>query len=368
MKTIAFHLNCLVQGGAERVVTNLANKFANEGYTVYVATEWYDENEYELDEKVTRIHVGLREEDEKKNRVTKFFLRIKYLKEFLRKYKPDVLVAFARRANYRALMAQKELGIPTVISIRIDPIGNYDFFSDFVQIRWLFPRAAGCVYQTAQQKEFFKPYLQEKSRIIMNPINPKFIGVEKPEHREKSVVNSARLVDFKNHAMLCRAFIRVHDKHPDYVLKIYGADNHDGTKETIEKIIADNKAENYILLMGGISNLEEELPKASVYAYSSDFEGMPNSLLEAMALGLPCISTDCPCGGPAAVIRHEENGLLIPVGDEDAMVSSINRLIEERDFAEKLGDEARNISKIASTDSIYRQWKEYLESIVDGAK
>ena len=244
MKTIAFHLNCLVQGGAERVVTNLANKFAEEGYKVYVATEWYDENEYELDQRVTRVHVGLKDTDEKKGRVTKFLLRVKYLKEFLKEYRPDVLVAFAHRANYRALMANKGFGIPTVISIRInpigfydsfsdkiDPIGNYDAFSESIQIRWLFPRAAGCVYQTAEQKAFFKPYLQDNSRIIMNPVNPKFVGVPEPEVKEKTVVNSARLADFKNHAMLCRAFIKVHEKHPDYKLKIYGTDTNDGTKE-----------------------------------------------------------------------------------------------------------------------------------------
>ena len=136
----------------------------------------------------------------------------------------------------------------------------------------------------------------------------------------------------------------------------------------VQKKIADNNAGEYILLMGGITNLEEELPKASIYAYSSDFEGMPNSLLEAMALGLPCISTDCPCGGPAMLIKHEENGLLIPVGDENAMVESINRLIEDRDFAEQLGKEARKVSEVAGIDGIYKQWKEYLESIVDGKK
>ena len=150
MKTIAFHLNCLGQGGAERVVSNLANQFAKEGYKVYVATEWQEDNEYPLLETVKRAHVGLRPEDEQKGRVIKFLLRVKYLKEFLKDKKPDVLVAFAHRANYRALMAQMGTGIPTVISIRINPIGYYDAFSDKVQIKWLFPKAAGCVFQTQE--------------------------------------------------------------------------------------------------------------------------------------------------------------------------------------------------------------------------
>ena len=367
MKSVAFHLNCLCQGGAERVVTNLANKFAQDGYKVYVATEWQDENEFKLDERVQRVHVGLREEDMNKNRVTKFLLRVKYLKEFVSKYNPDILVAFAHRANYRALMAAGNSKTPVVISIRINPIGYYDAFSDRIQIKWLFPKAAGCVYQTQEQKEYFKPYLQDNSRIIMNPVNPKYFGIPRPEKIEKAVVHHARLVDFKNQPMLVRAFLKVHEKHPDYVLRIYGPDSFDGTKEILEKLIADNHAGDYIFLMGPSDSLEKEIPKGEVYAYSSDYEGMPNSLLEAMAMGMPVVSTDCPCGGPRTVIQDGENGFLIPVGDEDALADRICRLIEDKDLAARFGENARKIEEIAGIDAIYRQWKEYLEKCVESA-
>lgn len=365
MKTIAFHLNCLVQGGAERVVSNLANQFAREGYKVYVATEWVDENEFVLDERVTRVHVGLREGDEKKNRITKFFLRVKYLKEFVKNYHPDVLIAFAQRANYRALMAAGKSDVPVVISIRTDPVGHYDAFSDKVQIKWLFPRAAGCVFQTTGQKEFFKPYLQDNSAIILNPVNPKYFGLKKPEKRDKAVVHHARLVDFKNQPMLCEAFIKVHEKHPDYVLKIYGPDSFDGTKEILDKIIADNHAEDYILLMGGSDELEKEIPKGEVYAFSSDWEGLPNSLLEAMAMGMPCVATDCPCGGPRTVMRDGENGLLVPIKNPDALAEGICKLIEDRELAERLGNEAAKIEQITNSEAVFIQWRDYLEKIID---
>ncbi len=368
LKTIAFHLNCLCQGGAERVVSNLANRFAQEGYKVYVATEWYDENEFELDERVTRVHVGLRDEDDNKGRVTKFLLRVKYLKEFVKKYKPDVLVAFAHRANYRALMAAGNSNMPVVISVRIDPVGNYDAFSDKIQIKWLFPKAAGCVFQTEDQKAFFKPYLQDNSVIIVNPINSKYFGVPRPINPERAFFHHARLFYFNNQPMLCRAFIKVHQKHPDYVLKIYGPDSFDGTKEILEKLIADNNAGDYIFLMGGCNTLEKEIPKGEVYAYSSDYEGMPNSLLEAMAMGMPVVATDCPCGGPRAVIRDGENGLLVPIKDEDALANGINRLIEDKEFAERLGKEAAKIKETASTDAIFEQWRDYLEKIVEKTK
>ncbi len=368
MKRIAFHLNCLARGGAERVVSNLANQFSAQGYEVYIATEWQEDNEYPVDSKVHRVHVGLRDEDEKKNRVTKFFLRIKYLKQFVREYKPDVLIAFAQRANYRALMAAGNSDIPVVISVRTDPVGHYDAISDKIQIKWLFPKAAGCVFQTNDQKEFFKPYLQENSRIILNPINPKYIGVAKPEVKEKAVVHHARLVDFKNQPMLLRAFLKVHEKHPDYVLKIYGDDSHDGTKEILDQIITDNHAEDYIFLMGGSDSLEKEIPKGSVYAFTSDWEGLPNSLLEAMALGMPIVATDCPCGGPRTVMTNEVDGLLIPIKDENALVEGINRLIEDRELAERLGENASHIVERAGSEAVFKQWRDFLEQVISNNK
>ena len=363
MKTIAFHVSSLAQGGAERVVANLANRFAQDGFNVYVATEEYGNNEFSLDPKVKRIHVGLKEEDEKKNRIVKFLLRVKYLKSFVEEYKPDVLVAFAHRCNYRALMAAGNSNVPVVISIRINPVGYYDAFSDTVQIKWLFPKAAGCVYQTKEQKDWFKPYLQDNSRIIMNPINPKYFGNPLPKVREKAVMHHARLVDFKNQPMLVRAFLKVHEKHPDYVLKIFGPDSGDGTKEILEKLIRDNSAKSSVLLMGASSDLEKEIPKGEIYAYSSDYEGMPNSLLEAMAMGMPVISTDCPCGGPRAVICDGENGFLIPVGDEVALTDRINRLIEDKELAKRFSENARKIEDVASMEAIYKQWKDYLEEV-----
>ncbi len=144
-RKIAFHLNCLEQGGAERVVTNLANQFAAGGYEVLIATEWYGENEFQTDERVRRIHVGLREGDEKKHRLIQFYLRVKYLREFLKKEKPDILIPFARKALYRGLMAAYFIKIPVLISIRTDPAGHYEERADKIQIPLLFPRADGCV-------------------------------------------------------------------------------------------------------------------------------------------------------------------------------------------------------------------------------
>lgn len=363
MRKIAFHLNCLEQGGAERVVTNLANQFAGQGYEVMIATEWYGENEFQTDPRVRRIHVGLREGDQRKHRLVQFLLRVRYLREFLKEEKPDILIPFARKALYRGLMAAYFMKLPVLISIRTDPAGHYEEKSDRLQIPLLFPRADGCVFQTEGAKEFFAPRLQKNSRIILNPIHPKYIGVPEPEKRNKTVVQSGRLVDFKNQPMLIRAFVEVHKKHPDYDLKIYGGDSFDGTKEILEALIAENQAQDYIHLMGASDRLEKDLADAALFAFTSDWEGLPNALMEAMALGLPIVATDCPCGGPRTIMTDGVDGLLIPVKDQGALVDGINRLIEDPELARRLGMEARKIADRANGEAVFAQWRDYIEEL-----
>jgi len=360
---VMFHLNCFEQGGAERVVSNLANWLVEDNYEVITATQWQGENEYTLDERVRRIHVGLLPEDEKKSRLVKIFLRFKYFRRLVKKEKPDVVVSFARRANYRSIISTLGLKVPLITAVRQDPKSYYNSIADKLLIPTLYRLPAGCVFQTVEQMEYFPKILQKRSRVILNPVNDKYLNVPAPAKKEKTVVQSGRLADFKNQEMLVKAFLKVHEKHPDYKLKIYGGDSFDGTKEKLDAIIREHNAEEYILLMGACNSLEQELPKASVYAFSSDYEGMPNALLEALVLGLPAVATDCPCGGPRTVINHEENGLLIPVGDEKAMENGINRLIEDRKLADYLGENARKLCERINGASVLEQWKEYMEEV-----
>lgn len=363
MLKIAFHLNCLEQGGAERVVTNLAHQFQEQGHEVWIATEWFGENEFKLARGIRRVHVGLTDEDQKAARPVQILRRITHLRRFVREEKPDVLIAFAQKANYRALMATVGMKIPVIISIRTDPVGHYDSLADRIQIPLLFPRASGCVFQTEGQRDFFPKGTQRRSRIILNPINPKYLDVPKPASRSKTVVQSGRLVDFKNQLMLIRAFVKVHERHPDYDLKIYGGDSYDGTKELLEALIAEKGAEGYVTLMGASDELEKVLPGAAAYAFSSDWEGLPNALLEAMALGLPIVATDCPCGGPRTVMKDGYNGLLVPIQDEDRMAEGICYLIENPEEAERMGENARKIADIANGQAVYEEWRDYIEEV-----
>ena len=116
--------------------------------------------------------------------------------------------------------------------------------------------------------------------------------------------------------------------------------------------------------MGGSDELEKVLPECEIYAFSSDWEGLPNALLEAMALGMPIVATDCPCGGPRTVMTDGVDGLLVPIKDPDALAEGLLKLIEDKDMAEEMGRNARRISDRINSEAIQKQWKDYIEEVI----
>ncbi len=143
----------------------------------------------------------------------------------------------------------------------------------------------------------------------------------------------------------------------DYKLKIYGK----GPLENELRTYTNDKGiQEKVEFMGFVDNIPEQFETASMFVLSSDFEGIPNALMEAMALGLPCVSTDCPAGGPRFLIEHGKNGLLVPVGDAEKMANAISKLILLPDYAEKIGDNARSIIENFEPSIIYNKWDEVI--------
>ena len=121
---------------------------------------------------------------------------------------------------------------------------------------------------------------------------------------------------------------------------------------------------NRVFFKGNYSPIYDKLKDASLFVLSSDYEGMPNALMEAMALGIPCISTDCDGGGAKFLIENNVNGLLVPKGDVIALANAMQIILSDSDKAKKLGLEAAKIQKKLAPEVIYRKWEEFIEKVV----
>ena len=174
-----------------------------------------------------------------------------------------------------------------------------------------------------------------------------------------------RLDENKNHALLFRAFAGMAKEYPHVTIALYGSGLPGSDTEPMLRALArELEIADQVLFMGRQSGIREKIERARLFVLASDYEGMPNALLEAMASGLAVISTDCPCGGPRSVIRHMENGILIPVGDEAALAGALRLLLDDPALAERLGREAAKVSRELSPERVYRLWQEETESRV----
>lgn len=356
---VMFHLNSMGKGGAERVVSLLANEFAKRGKCIIVATEWFSEEEYELQPEVKRVHVGLSEKQEKTSRIAKQWFRVKNLRKTLMEEKPDVLISFCVKANYRAMIAATATPIPVIVSVRNDPKIDYVGTVRSFMNKLFLNRANGCVFQTEEAKEFFDEVLQKKSTIICNPVNEKYLKAKR-KAPEKKIVCVGRLVAQKNQMLLVNAFEKILEKYPEYHLYLYGDGSDDECKEELIKYVNIGSLKENVHFMGLSSTLETDMADAAMFVLPSNYEGMPNALMEAMALGLPVISTDCPCGGSRYWIEPGITGQLVPVKDVDAMVRAMEYYIQNSQEAEQMGAKAKERLSEATLDRIFKQWTDYI--------
>lgn len=357
-KTLMFYINSIHKGGAERVIVQLAGRFAAEGYRSILVTSFVDEGEYTVPAGVERI--SIEREQVIQSRIKRNLSRIAALRELIKKYKPAALISFMAEPNFRAIIAAKGLPVKNIVSVRNDPKIEYGGKFDKIVSEYIMPMADGCVFQTGDAKAYFSKKLQNKSEIIMNQVSEAFFSTAYNGERH-DIVTAGRLNAQKNHALLIRAFAKIADKVEDN-LCIYGIGN---LKTELEELISSLGLEDRVRLMGLSDNVPESIKAAKLFVLSSDFEGMPNALLEAMALGLPCISTDCPCGGPAMIIRNGENGVLVPVGDENALSEEMLMLLSDTGKAERMGKAAKQTAESFRPDRVFAQWREYVDTIIN---
>lgn len=370
-KKILFHINSLGKGGAERVVSVLSRYFAEDGYQVVIVTLWRAGEEYELSKAVRRIDLGELAAGRLGGRRLLALRRFTDLRSVIRREQPGIVISFCVKANFRSAFAMLGMRTPLLVSVRNDP--KTDYAPHAGATKWMEKKACGCVFQTEEARQFFSPAFQKKSRVIWNPIDEKYLlagqksqmqrteNDKEQDTRLNRIVTVGRISRQKNHMLLLRAFCRIRDQFPHMVLQIYGEEGESGIRKELEDYIIANGLEGQVLFMGQSSSLERELQDAALFVLPSDYEGMPNALMEAMVLGLPVIATDCPCGGPSALIEDGVSGLLVPVGDEDRLAETMARLLGERELARSMAENAAKVAEKVSPLRIYKEWKEYVE-------
>lgn len=355
---IYFYINKLGDGGAERVTANLANQFNAAGHEVAVINTFRYESEYPLDSNIT--HYYLEQAGTEGNVLKRNIRRIKKLRRILRADKPDVLVSFMREANIRAVIACKGLKTRSVISVRNAPDKEYAGFVSRLLARTLLTSADGCVFQTNDAMGWFPERLQRRSAVIPNAVKQSFFEISRKPVPYR-IVTCGRLTKQKNQRIQADAVAALSAKYPEIQLRIYGTGE---LREELLEHIASLGCGDHVMLMGETSDVEKALSEADAFILTSDHEGMPNALMEALAAGVPCISTDCPCGGPRELIRDGVNGFLIPVGDTGALVGKLDRLFGSREESSEISSEARRMSRDYLPGIVFEKWSGYITSVL----
>lgn len=361
VSSLMFHINNLSMGGAERVVINLSSQFTKLGIKVFIATNCYADEEYELPEGVTRIHIGLNDGEDDLSRRKKQFLRKDRLKKAMLDNKPEVVLSFCRNSNYRAVMAGAGAKVPVIVSSRSNPAVDYAGKKQKLLSSYFYGKAKGAVFQSEEAKSFFTKKIQNKSTVILNPLNEKYLNCEKATVRRKVIATAGRLDEAKDQITLIKAFERLMNDYPEYKLEIYGGKSVDNTCYMLKEYVASHKLQDKVIFMGNVKELEKKMFDAAVFVLSSKYEGMPNALIEAMAMKMPVVSTDCPCGGPRLLIEEGYNGLLCDVSDDKDMAIAIRKFLDNPEKAEELAENAGEIVNKMMPEAIAKEWLDYID-------
>lgn len=345
-------------GGAERQLITLANKMAEKGHEVHLLIIAEDRICYDISTSI-QIHSLLFAE--KGNLIQKIFRRYKALKNKLRELRSDIIVNFNFQSAYLLAFGSHN-GIGKVIySERGDP-GDKEYKGLMRIIRTLvLPRIDGFVFQSEGARDFFKnKHVRKNCVVIPNACFKSYELFRGP--RRKVIVNVGRLSEQKNQSLLIKAFANVADKYPDYNLEIIG----NGELECdLLHLIKNLKLQNRVLLKGTFNNVNDIIRDTSLFVLSSDYEGIPNALIEAMSLGLPCISTDCKPGGARTLIKNGYNGLITPRRDEISLAKAIHYMLSNYPIAQEMGRRAMEISSQLSPNKIYNRWEEFFIKVSD---
>ena len=358
MANILFITQSLGFGGAAKMLVFVAESLSSRGHRVCIAklkgTTGYDEYERTVSEKISVADVSALG---RKGQIME-------IRKIAKQFSADIIIGFTAMPNFMAKIVGTMLGIPSVMSERGDPTrtGMDKGLKSHLVFK-VINASCGGVFQTDGARSFYGRGLQKRGVVIPNPI---FITGEVPfvahENREKSVVSVGRLDNFqKRYDVMLDAFKLFSEKHPEYILKLYGKGN---DEELIATWAEERGLSEKIRFMGLTTQPMQDTCGDGMFLITSDFEGISNSLLEAMAVGLPCVSTDHTPGGARLLITDHENGLLAPVQDAEGLARAMCEFAEDPALAAKCGGNAKDVINRFAPDRIIDMWESYIKKLI----
>lgn len=353
MKKIAFVISSMSSGGAERVVSVLSNELCSR-FKIFIITMTECDSFYHLNSNVTLLHCTERIEPSA-NAIQALKLNLvlyKAIVGYIKGYNLDLCVGFMTPNNILSTLAAKRCGIPVIISERNNPYIESQSLSTIWKYlrKFTYPKADKLVVQTEKIKSFYINFIEnDRLEKIPNPINPDFSNTNDVK-KYNTVLNVGRLTDQKNQKMLISAFAMTNNH--GWNMKIVGEGK---LRVKLELLIKKLNMEHKIHLVGRQGNVEEFYKEAKIFAFSSNYEGFPNALQEAMYFGLPSISTDCPTG-PSELISDGDNGFLIPLGDINSLSEKLDILMHNDILRSAIGKKASDTMGDYKVEKIITQW------------
>jgi glycosyltransferase involved in cell wall biosynthesis len=364
---LALVIPTLGGGGAERVMVALANAWVAEGAAVTLITlAPSHRDKYPLHAAVQRVGLDVAAPSPHvlaalRNNAA----RVRSLRPALRAAQPDVIVSFTTTVNLLVVLAVAGWRVPVIVSERTFVGAHPPRAAWRLLYRLLYRRAAAVVAQTRRGAADLEARLERPVLVIPNPVRelPLVVAPRLPRKPLRILLASGRLDPQKGFDILLDAYARIAAAHPDWRLRITG----EGAQRAALTAQIDRLGlRDRVELAGFDDDLAAAMREADLFVLSSRFEGMPNVLLEAMSLGLGCVSTDCETG-PRELIEHGSNGWLVPVADAPALAAALDALMSDEALRDRLGARAVRVRETHSLASVFARWQSLVARLLDEA-
>lgn len=346
----------MVAGGAQRVIAQLVNNWVENGQEIYLIETENREDFFSLNPSILRYKIGKMSN----STLTDKLKRYSVIREKIKEYSPNIILSLPEEIGIYVAIANIGTNIPIVVSERNNPwvMPNSKITRFLRNISYYFVN--GLIFQSSNAKSFFPEMIQKKGIILRNPLDLSRLPEIYVGKRKKRIVSVGRLEPQKNFPLLLDAFAEFNKKYDDYELIIYGEGSQ---RYFLEKKTMELGLKNNVKFPGRSNNVLEEIKDASMFVMTSDYEGVPNALIEAMAMGMPVISTDCEPGGAATLIKNGINGSLVPIKDKNALVNAMFFYVENSSIVNAYGDKAKEICKLLDARIVSSEWLSYLSSL-----